>query len=95
MQKASYDSWPRLARAAADGRDELRRLLPEFDRAIERGTVDIALLVQARATAARVAEGLRLALKAPERPRSVRRMANADRFRPLWAIPRPGSEDTA
>jgi hypothetical protein len=60
------DTWPRLARACLDCRDELRSLIPVLDAAIAAGSVPRRMLVQIRAALARNAERLRVGLKHPE-----------------------------
>ena len=84
----TLDSWPRLAGAAADARDELRALLPRLDRAIAAGAVSPELLVELRALALKHADSLRQALKAPEGSRRTRRNDAAWRSGGLWSVPK-------
>ncbi len=75
--------WERLAGAALVARDELRAVLPRLDQAITAGA-DVALLEDLRRLAARHAESLKAALKAPERSRRASRNDAAWRNGPLW-----------
>jgi hypothetical protein len=63
MKKHTGDNWVRLAGAALDARDGLRRLIPRLDAAIE--TADTSVLVEVRALAIEHANRLRWALKRP------------------------------
>ena len=54
----NLDTWSRLARAAADARDDVRALIPAFDRAIGEKYPDVALLERMRDGAIRHAEAL-------------------------------------
>ena len=63
MKKNTGDNWVRLAGAALDARDGLRRLIPRLDAAIE--TADTSALIEARAVAISLCNRLRLSLKHP------------------------------
>ncbi len=97
----NLDSWPRLAGAAADARDELRAIVPRLEQAIAEGAVSREFLVQLRGLAVRHTESLKAALKAPQGSRTRRRMPDSWRSGGLWAAleaseegnprkPRPG-----
>lgn len=79
--------WSRLALAATNARDDLRGVLPLLDQAIAAG-VSTELLQTLRAIAVRHADGLRLALKAPDRPRSARSARDDAAWRSggLWSV---------
>jgi hypothetical protein len=63
MKKHTGDNWVRLAGAALDARDGLRRLIPRLDAAIETG--DTSVLVEVRAVTISLCNRLRLSLKHP------------------------------
>jgi hypothetical protein len=58
LSMKNLDNWSRLARAAADARDELRSLIPALDRAISENHADVRLLERVRDAAIRNAEAL-------------------------------------
>jgi hypothetical protein len=63
-------------------RDELRSLIPRLDHAIASGEDQAALLKHVREVAWRHADGLRFALKRPDR--QPRERASSARYGPLW-----------
>ncbi len=88
MNKTISAEWPRLAHAAADARDALRELLPHLERAIAAGSDATLLLARVRQLAAQHAEGLKAALKAPERPRG-RQNRRSEASRNVWDAAAP------
>jgi hypothetical protein len=76
-------SWPRLAGAAADARDELRAVIPRLDSAIAAGADSTGLLQAVRLLAWKHADALRLALKAPTGSQQSRKSADSWRSLPL------------
>jgi hypothetical protein len=80
--KVSADSrWEKLAGAAIGARDDLRRLASDLTAAMAAGCIPRVLITDARDTAARHADRLRIALKHPvEAPR---RKFNRDA--PCWS----------
>ena len=79
-------TWPRLAGACMDARDDLRMLIPRLDAAIAAGVVSTEFLHQLRALAVRHAESLKMALKAPAGARQGPRSADSWRSGGLWAV---------
>ncbi len=82
MTKQPDERWPRLAEAAADARDTLRRLIPRVDAALLHGEMDRALLQDVRAITERHSTALVQALNAPDKPRAAVR--TDPRSQPLW-----------
>lgn len=82
-EKTAADPWPRLAEAALGARDDLRRLASELTEAMAAGSIPRALILRARDTAARHADGLRLALKRPTGSRA--RQKDCDSDLPCWS----------
>ena len=63
--RAEIDSWPRLAAAAADARDDLRKLVTRLDPGITTWGGSPELMREMRDLAIKHAEALKSALKAP------------------------------
>jgi hypothetical protein len=78
-------SWPQLAKAAADARDDLRQLVSRLDVCITAGGPTASELWKLREGIARHAEALKGALKAPAGPRNTRQNRDRGRFLPLWS----------
>ncbi len=85
MTKRLNEQWPRLAGACMAARDDLRALLPRLDAVLVHGMTDPRLIEFVRQLAARHAESLKAALKAPAAPRTHRNTDSA-RFQPLWGV---------
>jgi len=74
--------WLSLAPAAISARDDLRRLAADLSAAMAAGSIPRVLIIRARDTAARHADGLRQALKHPRE--KAPRKTNA-RDVPCWS----------
>jgi hypothetical protein len=79
---ASGQRWVQLAGASIYARDDLRRLAEDLSAAMAAGSISRVLIIRARDTAVRHADGLRQALKHPSQ-RTPRRPFNRDM--PCWS----------